>query len=71
VIPYGDKHISPSLIHLESGFSTTSPGDGFTVLSIHCAVEGLGASFLHKCPASLGNFLRQHGLLGKCIMTKI
>jgi len=37
--------------------------DSFNVLSIHCVVRGLGASFLHKCPAPRGGSLQQHGLL--------
>jgi len=31
--------------------------DSFSVLSIHCVVQGLGTSFLHKCPASRGGSL--------------
>jgi len=31
--------------------------DSFNVLSIHCVARGLGASFLHKCPASRGGSL--------------
>ena len=34
-----------------------------SVLSVHCIVGRLAASFLYKCPASRGSSLRQHGLL--------
>jgi len=33
------------------------------VFSIHRVARGLGASFLYKCHASRGGFLRQHDLL--------
>jgi len=37
--------------------------DSFSgVLSIHCFAQGLGASFLHKCPASRDGSLRQHSI---------
>ena len=54
--------ISPSII---KWFFDNFPmfADSFSVLSIHCVVRGLGASFLYKFSASRGGSLRQHGLL--------
>ena len=39
----------------------------FSVLSVHCVVRGLGASFLYKFPASRGGFLRQRTAFLFCI----
>jgi len=57
--------VSPSLTHLYSGFSTSSPSlpIAFSVLSIHCIAWGLCASFLYKSRASYSGSLRQHGFL--------
>jgi len=65
MIPHGDMHqfFADALV---KWFFDNFPmfADSFDVVSIHCVARGLGASFLyHKCPASRGGFLRQHGLL--------
>jgi len=64
VIPCGDMHQSFTDT-LVKWFFNSFPifADSFGVISIHCVARGLGASFLYKCPASRGSFLRQHCLL--------
>ena len=37
--------------------------DSFSVVSIHCVAQGLGANFRYKCFALCGGSLRQCGLL--------
>jgi len=37
--------------------------DSFRLVSIHCIAQGLGASFLYKCPALRDSSLRQHRLV--------
>jgi len=57
--------INPSLMHLQSGCSTTSPmfDDSFRICFCSLDSPRLNASFLYKCPASHGSSLRQYGLL--------
>jgi len=51
VIPCGDMHLHwytyKVVVRQLPMFA-----DSFSVLSIHCFAQGLGASSLHKCPAS-------------------
>jgi len=62
VISCGDIHQSFTDVLVKWFFNNFSMfANSFSVLSIHCVVRGLGASFLYKYPASRGSSLRQHG----------
>jgi len=64
VIPCGDMHQSFTST-LVKWFYDDLPmfADRFSVLSIHCVTQRLGATSLYKCRASRSGSLRQHALL--------
>ena len=64
MIPCGDMHQSFTDTLVNWFFNNFSMlADSFSVLSIYCVAQGLGASFLYKCPVSRGGSLQQHCLL--------
>jgi len=63
-IPCGDMHQSFTDTFVKWLFDSFRMfAHSFSVVSIHCVVRGLGASFLYRCPASRASSLRQHSLL--------
>ena len=65
VILCGDMHQSFTGSLVKCFFFDDFPmlADSFSAISIHCNARILFASFLYKCRASHGGWLRQHGLL--------